>query len=184
MDEVAAIIDRYPGLSRSSAALLVVLMRGRGRTLSYDHIAVAYAALLRVDEPDIWILQQSKMKWLRKHLRGTGLVITTEYLLGYRLEIDQTLGTKDAPMFDIKSLQADIAHGGPTPRILSVVEENGVTYLRIVLAGQSHPDVHADQITYHNPALNNPKVAAFARRLLRLEKLEQAVIAAAGPKID
>lgn len=86
-------------------------------------------------------------------------------------------------MIDLKQMAVDIAMGGPVPRIISVAQEQGVITMRVVLAQDHPPEGHADQITYENPSLNNPKIAAYVRRFLRMAELEQAVIAAGQTQV-
>ena len=82
-DEIAALVDDYPGLSRAPAALLLILMRGRGRTQPYDLIHEQYLEIMgyRQGEQNFC----SSVKRLRQQLNGR-LTVTTTYQIGLKLE--------------------------------------------------------------------------------------------------
>jgi DNA-binding response OmpR family regulator len=83
MDRIADMIDRYPGLGRGTAALMVVLMDGRGRVLSYDHIVEHISLLIGWDYSYETLGKTISM--LRRVLANHDMTITTIYGVGIRL---------------------------------------------------------------------------------------------------
>ena len=84
-DEIAALVDDYPGLSRAPAALLLILMRKRGHTRSYDAIGEEYLEIMGYRSASRTL--QSSLKRLRQQLNGR-LTMTTTNSLGIKLEYE------------------------------------------------------------------------------------------------
>lgn len=85
MQELAELIDRFPGLTRTQAALLLVLMRAQGRTLCHDYIMEQIEPLVSRDQSQRYTASEI-LRRLRPIIAPRGLTITTIYGIGMRLE--------------------------------------------------------------------------------------------------
>ena len=81
MEDVAALMDRYPRLTRRPGVLLAILMRGRGRVQTYARLQSEY---------DMVIGGRSSPESIRATVRcirrQTDLSVTTMRSFGYRLD--------------------------------------------------------------------------------------------------
>lgn len=83
MEELAPLYDAYPGLTVAPAVLLAILMRSRGRTVTYDHISAEFDEIM--DYPPTRTMIAGNLKRLRQQLAPYDLVIQTQRELGLKL---------------------------------------------------------------------------------------------------
>lgn len=90
-DQVAALMDSYPTLSRLPATLLLILLGSRGRIVTRARLVDEVEEIIGRDLNNLSL--SCGIKRLRRAISPHGMTIQTVYGIGYRLP--QTLERKE-----------------------------------------------------------------------------------------